>query len=925
MRSELGDTGSLVRSSGTRHSPSRQLLSAWAKYDRTTDESLSLLRHSEDAAEVAGRLWDEWLPPATRRILAGDSTDAEARILGQFLAGTHDVGKLSPVFAVQVELLCGPMRDAGLMFPHPIDHRSDTPHSAVSFVAMEHYLIERGFDRGTARSYAIVVGSHHGVTPDRKQTKVSDDPPAKHYGDAPWETARMELIADIADLVGASDLLPRWAARPLSIPQQVLWTGFVIMADWIASNSELFPLSGRSESAVSAEQAWRWLDLPAPWAPAPPSNLGELMSNRFRLPAGAQPNPVQTAVFREASAMEEPGMLIVEATMGSGKTEAALAAAEILAAKFGLGGVFVALPTMATSDAMFGRVHDWLTRQPHGTVTSVQLAHGKSHLNETFRKLDRARLVDIGADDPDDLPHQRTEVIAHQWFFGRKRAMLAGFVVGTIDQLLFGALKAKHVMLRHLALSNKVVIVDEVHAADDYMRHYLVRVLEWLGTYRVPAILLSATLPGHQRVELVEAYERGRGITDGAGDPVTGSIGYPVVTTVQRQRSVSVVPVDGTRTITVSRITDDDATLVQTLRAALAGGGCAAVLRNTVTRAQQTARALRAECGDAVVLLHSRFAARHRSDLEKHLVAQLGRDGSRPHRLIVVATQVIEQSLDLDFDLMISDLAPIDLLFQRVGRLHRHQRPRPAGLATACLILTGVEDWEGAPPEPVSGSVAVYGRSRLYRAAAVLAGRTLLAIPDDIPVRVQEAYSGELVPPPGWESALSRADDEYAAHAADQRDRADSWRLSPPRVRSLIGWLAQNTDDADGARGHAKVRDSEDGIEVILTQRVGGRVYLLNPCGGDLIDTEFEPDPPSLARKVLESSIRLPQELCLPRRIDQTIRELEQRMYPGWQESRWLAGELVVELDEDGVAEVNGHRLTYTEEDGLVIERIVTG
>ncbi|MGC4962914.1 CRISPR-associated helicase Cas3' [Gordonia sp. DT101] len=903
---------------------SRQVLAAWAKSDRESDGWLSLVRHCEDAAEVAGYLWDEWLPRSTRRFLAGGSTDDVARILGRFLAGTHDVGKLSPAFAIQVDMLCGPMRDAGLRFPFPIDHRSDAPHSLVGFIALQGYLQSVGFNRRTARSYAVVGGSHHGVPPTTSQAVAGAERREKHFGDAQWAAARDELIAHVIEHVDAQSLLERWASTPLTRPQQVLWTGFVIMADWIASNGHLFSLSERTESVVAAADAWRELDLPAPWFADPPDDLGDLMTDRFELPPGAVPNAMQGAVVDAARAMTEPGMLIIESTMGSGKTEAAFAAAEYLAAKFGLGGVFVALPTMATSDAMFTRVHTWLSNQGSEVVTSVMLAHSKSHLNDEFRGLDRtSRLVDIGTDSDGTPTGCTAEVIAHQWFFGRKRSMLADVVVGTIDQLLFAGLQAKHVMLRHLALANKVMVIDEVHAADEYMRHYLIRSLEWLAAYRIPVIMMSATLPGDQRVALARAYESGLGGASAGGDDIGGDLGYPVVTSVGVTRSISTVPQETLTSVTIERRDDEDATLVALLRDAMAGGGCVAVIRNTVRRAQRTAGVLRAEFGDDVVLLHSRFVAKHRSDLEKELVGQLGREGRRPKMRIVVATQVIEQSLDLDFDLLISDIAPVDLLLQRVGRLHRHRRERPAALQKPRLVLTGVLDWHAEPPTLDTGATRVYGASRLYRCAAVLDGRETITLPADVPKLVQAAYAEQVAAADAWTATMVAADRQQAARAADQRDRAETWRLSAPSGRDLIDWFTKNTLDADDPRGYARVRDSDECIEVLLTRSVGGVVYLLPQCGGDLIDTHFEP-PSRLARKALNSSIRLPIELSRPDKIDRTITELELRMYEGWQSSKWLAGELVVELDESNSAEVLDYRVTYDENDGLLVDRIET-
>ncbi|WP_368680425.1 CRISPR-associated helicase Cas3' (plasmid) [Rhodococcus opacus] len=308
---------------------------------------------------------------------------------------------------------------------------------------------------------------------------------------------------------------------------------------------------------------------------------------------------------------------------------------------------------------------------------------------------------------------------------------------------------AKHVVLRHLAFANKVVIIDEVHAADVYMREYLKRALEWLGSYRVPVILLSATLPSEQRVALATAYQSG----EQAYGNLVGDIGYPVITVCQPSgvQTIDVEDTSAPTVVEISQLRDDEDALVDLLSELLAEGGCAGVVRNTVGRAQETARLLSARFPGEVTLVHSRFLAQHRSDLEADLVEQLGPQGSRPARRIVVGTPVIEQSLDIDFDVMISDLAPIDLLFQRMGRLHRHCSTfRPERVREPRFFVTGVVDWASEPPEPITASSRIYSDVLLIRTLAVLrdywAGGTV-ELPRDIAELVQLAY-GENVPIP---------------------------------------------------------------------------------------------------------------------------------------------------------------------------------
>jgi CRISPR-associated endonuclease/helicase Cas3 len=210
--------------------------------------------------------------------------------------------------------------------------------------------------------------------------------------------------------------------------------------------------------------------------------------------------PVQLALAEIASGLESPGILVLEAAMGVGKIEAALVAAEILAAKTKHKGIFFALPSQATSDAIFPRIANWVSKLDRllgDEHYSLRLMPGKAEFNDHYCKLSAGANVD---------GDEENAVFVHSWFAGRKRSMLDDFVVGTIDQLLLAALKHKHLKLRHLGLANKIIIIDQCHAYDAYMSQYLHMVLSWLGAYRVAVIVLSATLPLSMRKEVVCAY-----------------------------------------------------------------------------------------------------------------------------------------------------------------------------------------------------------------------------------------------------------------------------------------------------------------------------------------------------------------------------------------------------------------------------------
>ena len=945
----------------------------WAKYDRSTDGWLPLWRHMADSGAVARLLWDRWLPPQVHRVIAEclPGGEEEARRLAIWLAATHDIGKATPAFACQVEPLAARMRDAGLdMPPARMLDRKQAPHALAGQVLLQQWLEERYcWPRRAPIQFAIMVGGHHGVPP--AATDIHHLAMREHLLRTPdcaalWKRVQWEILDFCADACGVRGHLSHWHEVKLSQPAQVLLTALVIVADWIASNSDLFPYfpdAARQDERERVAAAWRGLNLPEPWrAREPTEEPARFFTSRFRLPPQARVRPVQARALEAARSMSSPGLMIIEAPMGEGKTEAALAVAEVFAARSGAGGCFVALPTMATGNAMFSRVLRWLRRLFTGRdgAHSVFLAHSKAVLNEEFTGLVRAGRRAVRGVDADggagewrhreDLRRPSAELVAHQWLLGRKKGVLASFVVGTIDQLLFMGLKSRHLALRHLALAGKVVVIDEAHAYDAYMNSYLDRVLSWLGAYRVPVVVLSATLPAGRRRELAAAYA-GAGPEDAAVAGVAEAAGYPLITTVEPGGPVKTEPVAASGReveVRLERLADDLTVLGDRLEAELAEGGCALVVRNTVDRVLETAAYLRKRFGsENVTVAHSRFLDLDRAAKDADLLRRFGPPGESagrpagPH--IVVASQVAEQSLDIDFDLLVSDLCPVDLLLQRMGRLHRHERgagqsERPPRLRTARCLITGA-DWSAAPPEPVPGSVRVYRRYALLRSAAVLepylsgtaeTGHTV-RLPHDISPLIQRAYGPDEVGPAEWQEAIAAAHREEDAHRESQRRNAAAFQIAPVgRPGSpLLGWVEAGVGDADDTRsGRAQVRDGRESLEVLVVQRRADGTLATVPWlgegrGGLELPTETAPEP-RLARIVSACALRLPHHFSYPETLARAIDELEALCIPAWQsaECHWLAGELILMLDENCRSRLAGYELHYTPDDGLEVIRV---
>ncbi|MFJ4683746.1 CRISPR-associated helicase Cas3' [Streptomyces sp. NPDC088789] len=921
-----------------------------------------------DSGNVAGKLWDEWLPDGIKSQVSAalPGAEADAARLVRFLATSHDIGKAVPAFACQVEQMAERMRDCGLDMLTAKEYGTDrrlAPHGLAGQLLMQEWMGERfGLGARVAGQFAVVAGGHHGVPPGSAQIHDLQLRPhlLRHTGPSAetWHRTQFELLDWCAELTDVTERLPSW--RDVRLPQtlQVLLTAVVILADWIASAPELFPYApeswqplGPQGEARRLRAAWEGLDLPEPWRPATPAvSTRELFAERFPQLADAEPRPVQEETVRLAREMSANGLLIIEAPMGEGKTEAALAAAEVLAARSGAGGLLLALPTRATGDAMFGRLLSWLDALPReGTESwSVVLAHAKAALQDTWAGLLRSGSRTIAAIDPDgdqtapSAPYtpgreerwRPSGLHAHQWLRGRKKQLLASFAVGTVDQLLFAALKSRHLALRHLAVAGKVVVIDEVHAYDAYMNRYLDRTLEWLAAYRVPVVLLSATLPAARRKELAAAYA---GAESAAGIE-TSADAYPLLTAVSPGRSpltARPAAASNRRTaVTVERMDDDLHALADRLAADLADGGCALVVRNTVGRVLEAAEVLRDRLGDThVTVAHSRFLAADRAANDADLLRRFGPGGERPERHVVVASQVVEQSLDVSFDLLVTDLAPVDLVLQRMGRLHRHPTPRPTRLSRPRCVITGV-DWTAVPPAPVAGSRAVYpGDWTLLRALAALAPHldgSPLRLPDDISPLVQRAYGDEPFEPAEWAEAAEQAGERHRALLAKKKHKAEGFLLAPVRRpgRPVYGWLEAHAGDADDSgKGRAQVRDSDETLEVLVVQRLAdGRLRTVpwldggapGGRGGLELPTDFPPGRRA-AEAVAACALTLPGRFSAPWMIDRTIAELEKFLVPAWQvkECPWLAGELLLVLDERCQTRLAGYEVSYSPADGL--------
>lgn len=883
---------------------------------------LPLWMHARDTAGILRHLAQSWLPEAVRRTLGLEEETLYNLVC--FLGLTHDFGKGTAKFQSDILRRLPEVRErlqTYLLLPDAFPDRGATPHAMAS----EAILLELGCPRGVAS----IVGAHHGKPQQDNQDDFICDQLENHPGnywgrgqEARWRAVWREMLAAALQESGFSDVTELPA---LTIPAELLLTGLLTMADWIASNTTYFPLIPVDETGhetdypARVERAWERLALTSPWE----SPYFGVDAETFKQQFGFWPNGLQRSVLETVNNITSPGLLIIEAQMGVGKTEAALAAAEIFGNRRQSGGLFFGLPTQATANGIFDRLRDWAETQSEDMVHSIRLAHGMAELNEEYRQLFPGQATT--EEDAGEQNDPESGILVHRWFQGNRQALLADFVIGTVDQLLMAALKQKHLMLRQLGLAGKVVVVDECHAYDTYMNCYLDRALAWLGRYQVPVILLSATLPARRRAELVNAYLGGKA-AEGSWQT---SRGYPLLTWTDAgqvcQRTVPLTETD--KTVQLAPLAEDQ--LPALLGKKLEQGGCAGVIVNTVRRAQAVAARLRrALPGCEVLLFHAQFLMPDRAEKERTLLRRLGKDSTPAERdrLIVVGTQVMEQSLDIDFDFLVTELCPMDLLLQRIGRLHRHTdraaRPLPLQIVQCAVLDTGDESFD-------AGGKAVYGEWLLWRTRQLLP--QTVTLPQDIPGLVQNTYGWEEndVLPQDADSVRRR--EEYVALQHGRRGRAENFAIPPPEeypdfpeLNALDNWMSGEQKGAEAA-ARAAVRDGDPSVEVlVMVRHADGSVHFLPwQEEGRAVAVDC---PPCQADSVAIARQRLRLPGCFSRSwtIDHVIDELEEqnrRFLPEWQQAPMLKGELVLLLDKDLTAHLSQTVLRYDRRDGLTWQK----
>ncbi|MBI4582813.1 MAG: CRISPR-associated helicase Cas3' [Planctomycetes bacterium] len=708
----------------------------WGKTRRDGTPGISVRDHCLNVGCVAEALL-ALLPPHLRALLPPGAAT---------LAALHDIGKVSPGFQVKCTpwLVQHSLVERATRGGWATGHESD--HAKIS-----QFTVQELLGRSRLHRWAAVVGAHHGRIKGER-VRVCE----------PWEEERRRLAVELINAFGPLPNNPD--------DEAVLWylAGLITVADWIGSDETHFlqdahwelPERRRQAQATLAAVGWRRADF-----------RPNLMFNELFPPYAA--NSMQIAAIQT---IREPGVYVIEGPMGCGKTEAALVAAYQLMASGKASGIYFALPTQVTSNRIHLRVQPFVHRistdAPH-----VRLAHGASWLVQT----EPPPNLNPASSEAESEEHARA---GRSWFASPKRALLAPFGIGTIDQALLGIVAAKHFFVRQFGLAGKVVILDEVHSYDLYTGTLIDALVRRLRELHCTVIVLSATLTVARRRQLLQV---------GNDQPLSDS--YPLLSS--SGTAVIEFPFDPPPAKTVAVQFVEPTSLVEDGLERAQQGQCVLWIRNTVDEAQETYRILMAanqEGGPCIALLHSRFPFFHREELEAQWMEALGKESAkRPAGCVLVATQVAEQSVDIDADLLITDLAPTDMLLQRLGRLWRHQRPkRPCAqpevwiqslpLDDAALRQATEKDLRAA----LGKSAKIYAPYVLLRSIQQWHSRDAIKMPADIRPLLEATYADPSAEEPeAWQQLREQLE--------EQRRKLVGFALSATNV-----WFNPELKDEEG-------------------------------------------------------------------------------------------------------------------------------
>jgi len=850
---------------------SQQAKTIWAKSERgnTTPSAAwhPLIAHMLDVAACAEAILERE-PESSRKMYIQDlgfETWTQTKPWLIALVGMHDLGKASPSFQNLWRAGADRLEQTGLRLYGGPDRSLPGPsgkkyaqidgvhHGYVSQLALQELLQGNGFSAQLAKDLGSAVGSHHGLR--ASETVLRKCWNSNGIGsDSSWKQVRKELFEAVLKTLDVNTDLHS-GVQWLSAGAFIRLAGLTSFTDWIGSSLAFFDFTPDiaqsdlnvpalkiyyAERLTKAKQALNGIG----WHPRQPLCTDTLDFKKiFRF----APRPLQQAVAQICQTLTAPSLLLIEAPMGEGKTEASLYTHLALQQQLGHRGLYLALPTQATGNAMFERLLTFLEQNStQEKMLDLQLAHGAALLNSSFQKLKQQQIY-----DREESSEVRASIQAGEWFSHKKRALLSEYGVGTVDQALIGILHVRHYFVRLWGLGNRTIILDEVHAYDTYTSCLIENLLEWLHSLGASVIIMSATLPAKARHKFLQAY----GYT---GSPDT-SAAYPRVSCVtQSQLCSSTFAANKSFQLHLQALPSAIEVVGQKLIELAEMGGCIACIVNTVGRAQALYQWLEQQSPEAeLFLFHARYPAGERRQIETDMLNKFGKktengqevqNPQRPLNAILIATQVVEQSLDLDFDAMVSDLAPIDLLLQRSGRMFRHDLPfrhqhqKPVLYIAGLTELPSIALWE----KQLYWSL-VYDGYILLKTWAWLKTQQTVCLPHGLEDAVEAIYADDstvdMLQTPALQELETAHWGKHLAVQHTQRLQAelahighpqtDDWREVPPVEKKDI-----EDDPMANPRFQAKTRLGEASVTMILLEETPEGIF----CGGQPLQFNVPPD-----------------------------------------------------------------------------------
>jgi len=846
----------------------------WAKTTKDGEPGISVYDHMVNVGCVA-RCIAETSPGILERF------HLQSSAVGT-LAALHDLGKISPGFQRKCEGWLEENNLAKIDRNWRWDSAMESDHGKVSHAAIQAFLLEIGVDCQTAKFVSSVLGAHHGrLNPPndrgyRPQKLISDT-----ASQIDWDAERVANAQMIWDRFAG-----RTAIINISDDSPSLWwlAGLTSVADWIGSDERFFPPErGTGEKDVSslARKALYTIGIRKTEFV---HNLSfhDLFHDVENPEMQWVPNEMQEKAL---SAIRGPGVYVIEAPMGMGKTEAALWAAYQLLVTGKTTGIYFALPTQATSNRMHLRMNEFVRRISPASSAS-RLIHGNSWLLDQSSGLSPVATSRYSINDD--------ARIGRDWFASAKRALIAPFGVGTIDQALLGVVAAKHFFVRHFALAGKVVILDEVHSYDLYTGTLIDKLITTLEALGCTVIVLSATLTAKRCGQIISRPED---VTEEAG------LLYPLIT--GRYEGHVLAPVatapPESRTVKVDFIAGEKA--AEKAIEIAQNSGAVLWICNTVEAAQKQYRRFMglAQNEFPIGLLHSRFPYWRREKLEDEWMGRFGKSGTTRCESILISTQVVEQSVDLDADFLITDLAPTDMLLQRLGRLWRHERgQRPVDAARLCIIneeksLKEFRDMEPkAIVDTLGGKAHVYDPFVLLRTLQVWKNYPSVVIPTQIRELIEATYIVRDDDPKSWEKLF----DERFVRNSNERFKA---------AMNSNYWQPQLPDE-EGVQTRLNEMPT---VSVVLCRSINKQeAVFIDDTSGRLGGDKFRL---SIAQAIHKNIVKVP-EYCFD----------NIKSCPAFAD--YLYGNQSVGIvEKSGAVEVHGlksgTRLYYSDELGLVIEK----